>query len=90
MVKVFPAKMMGPEYIKEVKGPFADIELLACGGITPANVKTYFTCGASAVAFGGSVFRREWLLKGQYPLIAEKIKEFLNALRSTNSDGEKT
>ena len=28
MVKVFPAKFFGPEYIRELKGPFNDIELL--------------------------------------------------------------
>jgi len=35
--------------------------MLACGGITPENIRSYFDCGASAVAFGGSVFREEWL-----------------------------
>ena len=33
MVKVFPAKFFGPTYFKEIKGPFQDIKLLACGGV---------------------------------------------------------
>ena len=59
MVKVFPAKFFGPEYFRKIKGPFADIELLACAGVTPQNMSEYFSCGASAVAFGSSVFKKE-------------------------------
>ncbi len=61
MVKVFPAKVFGPEYFKEIRGPFNEIQLLACGGVTPENMKDYFANGASAVSFGASVFKKEWL-----------------------------
>jgi 2-dehydro-3-deoxyphosphogluconate aldolase/(4S)-4-hydroxy-2-oxoglutarate aldolase len=54
MVKVFPAKFFGPEYFREIRGPFNQIGLLACGGVTPENMKDYFACGASAVTFGAS------------------------------------
>jgi len=74
MVKVFPAKFFGPEYIKEIKGPFKDIELLACGGVTAQNIREFFTCGASAVAFGAGIFRDEWLQEGKFSLIEEKIR----------------
>ena len=79
MVKVFPAKFFGPDYIKEIKGPFQDIELLACGGIKPENIRTFFSAGASAVAFGGSVFKKEWLAKGEFSRIEECIKALITA-----------
>jgi len=81
MVKVFPAKMMGPDYIKEIKAPLNDIELLACGGVNAKNVQTYLSSGASAVAFGGSIFKKEWLLRGEFDLITQNIQEFLNAMK---------
>lgn len=77
MVKVFPAKMAGPEYFREIKGPFPKIKLLACGGVTPENMKSYFDNGADAIAFGGSVFRKEWLTGGNYKRIGEAIKGFV-------------
>ncbi len=80
MVKVFPAKCFGPEYFKEVKGPFQDIELLAVGGITPENIREYFNQGASAVAFGASVFKKEWLDKQEYRKITAAIKDYLAQL----------
>lgn len=77
MVKVFPAAMFGPSYIKEVKGPFSDIELLACGGVTPENIKAYFAAGAAAVAFGGSVFKKSSLDKKEFALIERSIKDLI-------------
>lgn len=77
MVKVFPASMFGPAYIKEVKAPFDKIELLACGGVTPENIKTYFSSGASAVAFGASVFRNEWLQKKDFTSIERSITNLI-------------
>lgn len=79
MVKVFPSNFFGPEYFKEIKGPFADIELLACGGVTPENMKDYFSCGASAIAFGASVFKKEWLAKKDFASIGRRIKEYIKA-----------
>ncbi len=77
MVKVFPAGFFGPKYFREIKGPFREIELLACGGVTPENMAEYFLNGASAIAFGASVFRRDWLKKKDFPKIEESIKKFL-------------
>ncbi len=77
MVKVFPAGLLGPKYFREIKGPFRDIELLACGGVTAENMAEYFLAGASAIAFGASVFRKEWLEKSDFKSIEEAIKKFL-------------
>lgn len=80
MVKVFPAKFLGAEYIKEIKGPFNDIELMACGGVSPENIKGFFECGVNAVAFGGSIFKKEWLANEEYDKIKNSIKRLLNNL----------
>ncbi len=77
MVKVFPAKMLGPEYFREIKGPFPEIKLLACAGVTPENMKSYFEAGADAIAFGASVFRKDWLAEKKFSKISQAIKNFL-------------
>jgi len=79
MVKVFPAKFFGPQYFRQIKGPFNKIELLACGGVTPENLKDYFSNGASAVSFGESVFRKDWLLSKDFKAIGALAKRFINA-----------
>ena len=79
MVKIFPANRFGPQYFKELKGPFDKIELLACGGVTPENIKSYFVSGASAVAFGNSIFKRDYLMAGDFAKIADAIKKLIIA-----------
>jgi 2-dehydro-3-deoxyphosphogluconate aldolase/(4S)-4-hydroxy-2-oxoglutarate aldolase len=81
MVKVFPSGFFGPEYFKELKGPFNDMELLACGGVTPDNIGEYFRCGASAAAFGASVFRKEWLAVKDFVKIGNVVKEFVDKVK---------
>jgi len=78
MVKVFPAKFFGAEYFKEVKAPFNDIELLACGGVTPENMQDFFDSGASAISFGASVFRQEWLKARNFASIKQSISRYVN------------
>jgi 2-dehydro-3-deoxyphosphogluconate aldolase / (4S)-4-hydroxy-2-oxoglutarate aldolase len=82
MVKVFPAKCFGPEYFREIKGPFNKIELLACGGVSAENLKHYFACGASAVTFGASIFRQDWLAAKNFKAIESEIKKFIDAWES--------
>lgn len=81
MVKVFPSGFFGPSYFKEIKGPFNDIQLLACGGVTPLNMREYFRNGASAIAFGASVFKKDWLAKKDFKSIGESIKKYINGYK---------
>ena len=77
MVKVFPSGFFGADYFEEIKGPFDDMELLACGGVTPENIKDYFSSGASAVAFGAGVFKKEWLERKDFKSIGESVKRYV-------------
>ncbi len=82
MVKVFPASCFGPGYLKEIRGPFPNIQLLACGGVSVKNLATYFAAGASAVAFGASVFRADWLTERRYDRIGAAVHELVLACRA--------
>jgi 2-dehydro-3-deoxyphosphogluconate aldolase/(4S)-4-hydroxy-2-oxoglutarate aldolase len=82
MVKVFPAGSFGPAYLKEIKGPFRDVEVLACGGVNAENMGAYFAAGAAAVAFGASVFRPEWLAERRYERIGQEVERLVAACRA--------
>ncbi|MBF0510710.1 MAG: bifunctional 4-hydroxy-2-oxoglutarate aldolase/2-dehydro-3-deoxy-phosphogluconate aldolase [Candidatus Omnitrophica bacterium] len=82
MVKVFPSSFWGPDYFKEIRGPFDDLELLACGGVKPDNMASFFAHGANAVSFGASVFKHEWLKSKDFKKIEMAIKDFIDGYRS--------
>lgn len=79
MVKVFPAERAGgPDYIRDIKGPFNNIKLLACSGVTAENLKDYLRSMIDGIAIGGQLFDKEAILNKNY----EKIKDI--ALKFTS------
>ena len=87
MVKVFPSNFFGPEYFKEIKAPLEGVELLACGGVTPQNMRSYFENGASAVSFGASVFKKEWLAQKEFEAIGAAIKKYVHEFIASSKPG---
>lgn len=79
MVKVFPASLFGPGYFREIRAPLDKIALMAVGGVNCKNIAEYFTMGASAVAFGSSIFKKEYLKSKAYNQIEEQIRNLINA-----------
>jgi len=55
-VKVFPvAPVGGPAYIRALRGPFADVDLVPTGGIEVTEVDAYLEAGAACVGLGGAI-----------------------------------
>ncbi|MEV0328589.1 bifunctional 4-hydroxy-2-oxoglutarate aldolase/2-dehydro-3-deoxy-phosphogluconate aldolase [Micromonospora echinospora] len=52
-VKLFPASVGGPAYLRAVRDPFPDIPFVAVGGVGLADVPGYLGAGAIAVGVGG-------------------------------------
>jgi Entner-Doudoroff aldolase len=48
-VKAFPASVLGPDWIKAMKGPFPDVQFIATGGMRAATARTYLSAGVSVV-----------------------------------------
>ena len=82
MVKIFPAIFFGPTYFKEIKAPFNNIELLACGGVNKDNIKEFFNNKASAVAFGGSIFKQALIKESKFDAIKELITSLIKAYKA--------
>ena len=82
MVKIFPAMALGMDYIRALRGPIDDIDFVAVGGVRPENVADFFAAGCIAVAFGDSVVRKEFVLKGDWQAITETARRYVQNLPS--------
>ncbi|TVR47530.1 MAG: bifunctional 4-hydroxy-2-oxoglutarate aldolase/2-dehydro-3-deoxy-phosphogluconate aldolase [Planctomycetota bacterium] len=81
-VKIFPANLVNPAYIKAVAAPLPDIPLMPTGGISPENFIPWLEAGAVAVGMGGN------LLKGNLEEIeatARLVSQQLAAYQETSS-----
>lgn len=54
-VKVFPASLCGPDYIRALRDPLPEVGLIPTGGITSVTAKDWLAQGALAVALGSSL-----------------------------------
>jgi 2-dehydro-3-deoxyphosphogluconate aldolase/(4S)-4-hydroxy-2-oxoglutarate aldolase len=52
-VKVFPAGTVGPDYFRQLRGPFPDIDLMPSGGVNLDDIPAWVAAGAVAVSLGG-------------------------------------
>lgn len=51
-VKIFPASLAGAGYVRELRAPLDDVELLPTGGISPDTAGDFLRAGACAVGVG--------------------------------------
>lgn len=57
LVKVFPGSSVGPNHIRELRGPLREIELVVTGGVDVGNAATFLDAGATAVGIGSAILR---------------------------------
>ncbi|MBI4166084.1 MAG: bifunctional 4-hydroxy-2-oxoglutarate aldolase/2-dehydro-3-deoxy-phosphogluconate aldolase [Acidobacteria bacterium] len=83
MVKVFPCGAVGgPKYIKALKRPLPQIEMVPTGGVNLENTAEYIKAGAAAVAVGGELMDLKALKEGRLDQIVETAKKFVQAVRA--------
>jgi 2-dehydro-3-deoxyphosphogluconate aldolase/(4S)-4-hydroxy-2-oxoglutarate aldolase len=58
LIKLFPANLLGPEFVKSVKEVFPDLLFMATGGVNNDNLEAWFRAGVSAVGIGGSLINK--------------------------------
>ena len=88
IVKVFPAEMFGPAYIKALRAPLPQAPLMPTGGVTVENLAEWFASGAVAVGIGSSLSGPG--AKGDYAAVTARAQAFvaqLAALRAAKSSG---
>lgn len=81
IVKLFPAGMLGAEYIKTLKAPLSHIKLLAMAGITRESAREYITAGACAIGVSSSIVRHDLVEDENYDKIREITRAYIDAMK---------
>jgi 2-dehydro-3-deoxyphosphogluconate aldolase/(4S)-4-hydroxy-2-oxoglutarate aldolase len=79
VIKVFPAEFFGPAYIKSLKAPFPQINLMPTGGVTPETVGEFLKAGAFATAAGSALVLPAAFKARDWPAITNRAREFAAA-----------
>jgi 2-dehydro-3-deoxyphosphogluconate aldolase / (4S)-4-hydroxy-2-oxoglutarate aldolase len=86
-VKVFPAARLGPEYVKDLLGPYPGIPLVMTGGLHSGNAAEYLAAGAIAVTAGSGVVSPALAAESRFAEIRLRAAEFVDAVATASSQG---
>jgi 2-dehydro-3-deoxyphosphogluconate aldolase / (4S)-4-hydroxy-2-oxoglutarate aldolase len=81
MIKVFPARNLGPGYLRDVLAPMPYLKLMPTGGVDLSNIASYFQAGATAVGIGSQLFDPLLIQTGDWPAIESTARQYVNACK---------
>lgn len=81
VVKLFPAELGGPGYLRALRGPLPSLRAFPTGGVSADNVGEWFAAGAVAVGVG-SVLMRDAAASGDYEGLRRRARELMEAVRT--------
>src|SRR3954453_12599540 len=85
-VKVFPASAVGgAKYIKALKGPFPQIDMIPTGGVNLDTTADFLKAGASAVAVGGELVDAQTIKEGRFEVLEERARQYLDVIAKARS-----
>lgn len=86
-VKVFPCgNVGGPKYIKALKGPFPQIEMIPTGGVNLETAGEFLKAGAAAVAVGGELVDAKSVKEKNYDVIAQRCKQYMDVIAKARAE----
>jgi len=83
IVKVFPGEILGPAFVKAVKGPLPQASLMPTGGVSLENVVDWIRAGAVAVGVGGTL--TAGAKTGDFASITQLARQFVAKIKEARS-----
>lgn len=83
IIKVFPASAMGgAKYLKSLKAPLPQVELIPTGGVSLANAKEFLDAGAFALGVGADLADETAVREGRSRDVTEIARQYAAIVRS--------
>jgi 2-dehydro-3-deoxyphosphogluconate aldolase/(4S)-4-hydroxy-2-oxoglutarate aldolase len=74
IVKVFPATMLGPQFLRDVRAPLPQVKLMPTGGVTLENAGEWIRAGAVAVGLGSALLDATAIGSGRFDIITANAR----------------
>ncbi len=83
MIKVFPADVLGPAYIKSLLAPMPELRLMPTGGVNLKTIGDFAKSGAAAFGVGSPLFRAERIAADDWNWFRNESRMYADACRSS-------
>jgi 2-dehydro-3-deoxyphosphogluconate aldolase / (4S)-4-hydroxy-2-oxoglutarate aldolase len=84
-VKVFPASVGGPGYLKDVRGPLPQLKLIPTGGVSVDNAGDFIRAGAVAIAVGSNLVDAKSVANEDWSVLEERARALIAAVQSART-----
>lgn len=81
IVKIFPADLGGPNYLKALHGPLPQVRLMPTGGVDLDTAESFLRAGACALGVGGSLVSREAVQSQNMQKIESVARQFVATVK---------
>lgn len=83
LVKIYPANVLTPEFVKSVHAVLPTVEIIPTGGVEPnaRSIQEWFDAGVLCVGMGSQLFKKELIAQEAYSEISKIIKEALALIK---------
>ncbi|ADW68810.1 bifunctional 4-hydroxy-2-oxoglutarate aldolase/2-dehydro-3-deoxy-phosphogluconate aldolase [Granulicella tundricola] len=83
VVKVFPASAMGgASYLKSIKAPLPQVELIPTGGVSLATAEDFLKAGAFALGVGADLADAKSVAEGRPEVVTESARRYLGIVKT--------
>jgi len=72
----------GASYIKALKAPFPELELVPTGGVSLETAGAFIRAGAAALGVGADLVDLEAMRRGEAHVIAERARRYVETVRT--------
>lgn len=85
LIKIFPANILGPEFVSSIRELFQGQLFIPTGGVdlSKESISTWFKAGVCAVGMGSKLISKAVLEKQQYDVLYTNTIEALNLVKSS-------
>ena len=80
MIKLFPACIGGPDFLKAILAPLPQVELVPVGGVELNNSAAFIRAGATALGIGSSLVNQKLLDSSDFPELTRRAAAFIGAV----------
>lgn len=88
LVKLFPASVMGANYLREIRGPLPQIPIIPTGGVTDETAGAFIRAGAAAVCAGSWLVDGSAISEGRYDELTRRARALIDVVRGARGGGE--
>jgi 2-dehydro-3-deoxyphosphogluconate aldolase/(4S)-4-hydroxy-2-oxoglutarate aldolase len=82
MVKLFPARFGGPQYLRDILAPLPFLQIVPTGGVSAENARAYIDAGAVAVGIGGSLITAQAVAQADWGRITAGARSVVEAIKA--------